>query len=198
MKRRLLAILLFVSVVGVACLYAAEVDSSVIDRAQKSVYLIHGQKEHGRYACSGFLIADEQVLTAAHCVGDQMTVAGIAATVAESDEYYDLALLRVPIHGTPLAFRDTPIARFEQLAAIGHAYGWQRITALHVRVYHVNLTPMQGMRPGMLVKPGYIGGMSGGPVIDADGFVVGIIQASNQDLGYGIGITLIRAFLVGT
>lgn len=195
MSRWFLTSLLSFSLVSVAP--AAEVTTPVVDQAAKSVYLIHAQKEMGRIACTGFLIADERVMTAAHCVGEQMTVAGLAVTDIASDTYYDLALLTVPIHDTPFQFRDVPVSRFEWLAALGHAYGWQRLTIFHVRVYHLDLTPAEGMRPGLLVKPGYIGGMSGGPLVDSEGRVAGIIQASNRDLGYGISVTLIRAFLVG-
>ena len=175
----------------------ADMVPAVIEQASRSVYLVTTEIDGERRRCSGFLIADERILTAGHCTGETMTVAGIPATILNADAYYDLALLAAPIHGTPLILRDLPVARFEELVAIGHAYGWQRLLTLHVRVYYVDMTPAEGMRPGLLVKPGYIGGMSGGPVIDAAGQVVGIIQASNHDLGYGIGVVLIRAFLVG-
>ncbi len=198
MPRILVVLFVGLLTVGAVEVRSADVETAILEQAAKSVYLIHAVKaEEGRVACSGFLIADSLVLTADHCVGDSMTVAGIAATVVSADEYYDLALLSAPVHDTPLLFRDAPVTRFEFLAGIGHAYGWQRLLLLHVRVYYVDITPEKGMRPGILVKPGYIGGMSGGPVVDADGYVVGVIQASNHDLGYGVGVKLIRAFLVG-
>jgi S1-C subfamily serine protease len=50
--------------------------------------------------------------------------------------------------------------------------------------------------PGIVVQGGYIPGMSGGPVIDKDGQVVGIIQQSDQNIGYGVGVDRISEFLL--
>jgi hypothetical protein len=49
--------------------------------------------------------------------------------------------------------------------------------------------------PGVVVQGGYLPGMSGGPLIDADGLVVGIVQTSAHNVGYGVGARVIQAFI---
>lgn len=201
MKRACIAIVLSFSLVGLTFATTPEVSTSVIDRAATSVYRVHGlmvDPEHGPYpyACTAFLVTDEHVMSAAHCAGDPMWVAELPAKVATRDTYLDIAVFKVAgLHGAPLMTRMAPVVRFESVVAMGYAYGWQRLFTLHTRVYFPSLSPAQGMAPGILVKPGYIGGMSGGPLIDVEGLVVGIIQASNPDMGYGVSAAFLREVL---
>jgi len=48
---------------------------------------------------------------------------------------------------------------------------------------------------GVRLQGGYLPGMSGGQLVDADGLVVGIIQKSGHNIGYGVDTTLLQEFM---
>ncbi len=176
--------------------------TQVVEKAQTSVLHILGSVTDddgnvGHYSCTGFAIAKRRVLTAAHCNGKDMTADGIHAILLKADVQSDLMLLEVGTGRKPMTFRDTPVVRFEELTAIGYGYGWHYLTVLTVHPILVDVT-VEGMAPGMFVQGGYIGGMSGGPVIDMDGYVVGIVQRTSEGVGYGVTALTIKAFLLGT
>lgn len=176
----------------------------MVDRVSASIVKIRGEKDfdtffgevHGAYSCSGFVVAKHRVLTAAHCLGDNMTADGIAATPLIANEHYDLALLDVDTPKAPLEIRDRPVTRFEALTAIGYGFGWDQLSAVPVTVTIVNQRTEGDGAPGIITHGSYIGGMSGGPVVDIAGRVVGIVQQSDEGAGYGVGTLLIRAFLL--
>lgn len=171
--------------------------TQTIERVEASTVYIEAQEEAGVGKCTGFVVEIHLVLTANHCVADVMSVDGIVAKAVRVDESDDLALLYSSTSKTPLAFRVAPVARFEFLTAIGHGYGWKSLTSLAVRVIIVNgsLESDDNAPNGIIVQPGYIGGMSGGPVVDVNGLVVGIVQRGSAQIGYGVPASVILAFL---
>lgn len=174
------------------------VPSSVQQRAAHSVYLIHFETEGGKGACTGWLLATHRVMTAAHCVGHAMEVDGILVDkVLGFDEQTDLALLAVDLDGAPLPIRESQVVLGEWVASLGYAFGWHSLTMADVQVKHIDLSPGRGIAPGLLVMPGLIGGMSGGPMIDGAGRVVAVNQRAAEGVGYGVGSLILRAFLVG-
>lgn len=183
--------------------------ATVADYASNSVVRIDGTAEEDTlfgpmlmgYACTGFQIQPTQILTANHCVHEDMRADGHTPKVLRTDGYYDLALLEVKESKRPLlSLRDYPLDRGEKLVAIGYANGFPLLTQLDVKVLQIAFTPnFDKIPPGIYVSPGYIGGMSGGPVIDAYGQVVGMVQRGMEDnQGYGVGTEIMRAFLVGS
>jgi len=183
----------------------AQIDA--IKQAAKSVVRITGPTiratphgpMHGLFVCSGEVIQQNVILTANHCTNsDVVYVDSSPAKVTLQNEYYDLAILEVLSTKPPIEFRDTPVDFFEHLTAMGYAFGFLQMTPIPVTVLIPNMVPARDMPPGIMVSPSYIGGMSGGPVIDADGKMVGIVQdAIGNAAGYGVGIQLIKAFLLG-
>ena len=174
--------------------------TKMVDRVSASVVRITVVMDEGQHTCSGEVIGVNRVLTAGHCFGESIQADGIQAKVLKVDKWADLMVLSVLTSKPAIEFRDSDVVRFEDLTAIGYAFGWSKLSVTQVRAYLLNIDPFDAnneMAPGLIVQGTYIGGMSGGPVVDADGRMVGIVQQANQGIGYGVGTQLMRAFLLG-
>lgn len=147
--------------------------------------------------CTGFTIAPDLVLTADHCLGDNLLADGKPATLLHGDHYYDLAVLKVPgLEKPSLEFRDTPVMYNEDLVAIGYGNGYNVTLPLHVRVVVPSVRIGADEPTGIIMQGGFIQGMSGGPIIDGNGLVVSVVQKGVAAIaGYGVNMTMIKAFL---
>ena len=176
----------------------ADVWSAVIAKAQSAVVYIRieGAEQGG---CTGFVInrADKYVMTAAHCVGDRLWVDHVRADVVAYDEKKDLAVLKVaeldPARGALVLAAHDPAIR-EDVMSVGYGYALERpfFKTAHVSDTAVMLESGSG-GPFIGLDASFTPGQSGGPVLNAAGDVVAIVQlADGGTLGLGVGADLIR------
>lgn len=169
-----------------------------VQQAMNSVVYLNVQGEEAQGSCSGIVVAENRVLTAKHCVFPHIWVDGKAATVQAIDEFYDLAMLNVETARPAIAVRFSDVRAFEPVTGIGYAFGWTQLVAISARVVLPNLAPAPSMAPGVILQTEFIGGMSGGPVVDINGRLVSIVQQGNRGVSHGVSLTTIRAFLLLT
>ncbi|MCX4246354.1 S1C family serine protease [Paraliomyxa miuraensis] len=137
---------------------------------------------------SGFFVSkDGLVLTNRHVVGEAKQVevvfhdgrgaTGKVVQMATGD--IDLALVKVPVRGSrPLPFADVrTLSVGAWAAAIGHGVGaiWTFNTGMISNIYPVGDLPV--VQTQIPLNPGN----SGGPVIDRNGRVVGVVTAGIQE-----------------
>jgi Trypsin-like peptidase domain len=179
----------------------------LVDSTSASIVRITGEMDvetmfgtqRAEYVCTGWVVAQNRVMTAGHCGSDDMRADGYQAHVLLMDKYYDLALLDTPTGTKPaLVIATQAPTTYEHLVAIGYAHGFTRPFVLDEKVVLLDYTPDPAIAPGLWMSPGFMGGMSGGPVVDEHGVVVAIVQRTADQAGYGVSAFLIRAFLVGT
>ena len=202
---RLVALLLSLSLLGSSS--SGVYEKKLVDRVSLSIVRITGEMTvmtfegpmTGHYVCTGFVLAVDEVMTAGHCaVGTQMRADGRdVQKVLRLDKVADLALLKVETRRPPLKIREREAERFEAVTAIGYGFGWDQVLAIATQVLLTAYSPCDECPPGLIMQPGFIGGMSGGPIVDQDGQLIGIVQQANEGIGYGVGSLIIRAFLVG-
>lgn len=142
------------------------------------------------HICTGFKVNPVSILTAAHCVPPdhgEVYVDGVARQIVRQDEAF--ILLAVPQSPVPaLTIRTKPLLLTERVLAFGYGYGVMEVLGRSV----------SGQSKGDILLDGpLIGGMSGGPIVDLDGKVVGMTQASSDLISLGCGQDEIQAFLFG-
>lgn len=195
---RIVPVLLTLLTVGCAHTAPLSTFAKTADRVSASVVRITGVRaDHRPIVCTGAVVAPTWVLTAAHCMSEPLSADGVAASVLKVSETYDLMLLSVDTRKPSLEISDEKAERFQQLTAIGYAFGLTKLAVMSVRVLLVDVVPEEHIAPSVFVQPQYIEGMSGGPVVDAEGRLVGVIQNAGEGAGLHIGTLLIRAFLLG-
>jgi S1-C subfamily serine protease len=144
--------------------------------------------------CSGVVIAEDTVLTAAHCVEDtarpSITVGSRHAEVLRLNRVLDIAVLKVKVKNQlvmPLAPVNPKLG--SEVAAAGFLLGAEE---LHVQFGHVSAIHGERIVANVQVLPGD----SGGPMIDTQGRLVGMIQAYYQgsSVTLGANVETIRDF----
>jgi S1-C subfamily serine protease len=152
--------------------------------------------------CTGFVInhtlRDKEkktlILTAAHCEGPEMYADQTPTRILFKDTKRDLMVLEVDDLERPalkLASADPKVGNL--VASYGFGYSLERP---RFRVAHISddktYLPEQG-GPYYVIDAAFVPGMSGGPVVDASGQVVMIVQLASDRVGLGIGAESIRA-----
>ncbi|GEJ55336.1 S1C family serine protease [Anaeromyxobacter diazotrophicus] len=159
---------------------------ALVARAAPSVVGVEQRRGHG----SGFVLApDGYLLTNAHVArgAEPLHVrrSGSEPLPAERvglDARTDLAVLRVPASGlAPLALADRrPLAPGALVIAIGNPLGFERSVTMGVvsALYRTLPAPDGGALDGLLQTDAAVNpGNSGGPLLSAEGEVVGVTTA---------------------
>ena len=153
--------------------------------------------------CTAFSIDEQRgmFMTANHCIDSkQIRVNWSIAWVVKADVALDLAVLQSPGVRLPALKPYTGIILAGMdIAAFGHAYGWELplFRAGHVSHPYMLVPEVKAQFPHldgrfMVTDFALIGGMSGGPIVTPDGFIISINQMGNgvQGLGQPIDVIL--------
>jgi len=155
---------------------------------------------------SAFVYDDQYLVTNEHVVADADEVyvryrdtGWIESSIVATDVYSDLAVLgitRKPDSAAPLSFVDTEPGVGTEVVAIGNPFGLSgSVSAGIVSGVDRTLPAANGfsisdaIQTDAAVNPGN----SGGPLVDLDGEVVGVINSGGGDnIGFGISAALTR------
>lgn len=151
--------------------------------ARISTTLCEGASSTG----TGFLIAEDLIVTAAHVVRGQAAIAVLlngqvsSAAVLGRDDEQDIALIRTarPLNGHTFTFSTAEQAMGEEVAAFGYPWG-QPIGMTKGTISgsgrHINTE--FGVRDHLLQTDASLNpGNSGGPLLALDGTVAGVVSA---------------------
>ncbi|NEE04604.1 trypsin-like serine protease [Phytoactinopolyspora halotolerans] len=167
--------------------------AALYDQVASGVTMVHATTCDGTGVGSAFLVGDDRVLTAAHVVDGAASVAvmkddGAAhqASVVGVDLGTDTALLEIrgSMDGHVFDITESPTVAGESLAVIGHPLG-DPLTLTTGTTSRVDDALWPNFQLDVSVNPGN----SGGPVVRADGDVVGMLVAKDSEaegLGYAI------------
>jgi putative serine protease PepD len=195
----------------------------VYDDAKDSVVYVSSQLAQGQATGSGFVVsADGKIITNEHVVdgAQQVTVKigttgkEIPATVVAADASKDLALLKVDAGSTSLkalTLGDSGSLQVgDNVYAVGNPFGLDHtltsgiVSALHRDLQSPNGTTISGaIQTDAALNPGN----SGGPLLNADGEVIGVNaqiastgsgnggEAGNVGIGFAIPAATVKTFI---
>jgi S1-C subfamily serine protease len=199
MKHRTLFTALFLSLSSLAL--AAPDWSAVAEKVAKSAVFV----ESAEGSCTGSVInasAREKkdkdfILTAAHCYGERQFADHMPASVVYRDEKSnrDVMILEVEDTGRPaLKLAASNPARGSDVASYGYGFGMADAMFRQANVSSTSyFIPEDGIGgPFIMINAGFIGGQSGGPIVNAQGEIVMIVQRGSDSVGIGIGAEQIR------
>lgn len=208
MKRTLTALLLALLVAAPAYAASWEAQAAKVKRSVQRVDItvedLFGNENTG--TCTAFSINDlrDYFLTAAHCFGKKMLVGGHEARLVYLDDASDLMVLMVPESGEVPAIKMGKlrncedgtrgyVCQGEEIGAMGYGLGFAlpQFRPGWVAVTDLQIPSWFGPSEHMLLNAfSYVPGMSGGPVFNHDGRLVGIVQWGDNRNYFGGGRTL--------
>lgn len=192
-KAALFACLLFAS----TFLSASSLWSPVVDKLKQSVVFVEIADENGapQGSCSGFMIDSKKhhVLTAGHCDGPKVTVDGTPTIKIFKDERKDLMVIRAYSVERPalkLAPKGPDVG--DEVASMGFGFGLEQpmFRVAHISNIRLDIEGLSG--PFIVIDAAFVGGQSGGPVVNQTGEVIGIVQRGGEGVGLGVGAEVIK------
>lgn len=136
-------------------------------------------------SCTAIAISEERgtFLTAGHCITEHaalITLDGHPASVVWVDHKLDLAVLSCQItRRRAIVPRFDPLVLGEEVALYGHGLG---SPVARLRIGHVSVLEMiiaEHTEPYLMIDTAGLPGMSGGPIVDIEGRLVGVMQISS-------------------
>ncbi len=195
--------ILYVGVI-VVCLPAPMLSATqwtaVVDLLAKStVYL-----ETAGGTCTGFVINTIEkkerkrthIATAAHCEADKLYADQTPAVVVYKDTKKDLMVLEVDDLERPalrLAKTDPKVG--DLVASYGYGYSLERpmFRVAHISDDKTYIHTDNIGGPFFVLDAAFVGGQSGGPVVNEAGEVVMIVQRASDRVGLGVGADTIKS-----
>lgn len=191
--KRIIAVLLL----SIAFLVPAQAAdwTSVIDRVLKSIVYLETEDS----VCTGFVIDTQRkyVMTAAHCIGESVWLDRVEGKLVSKDTMKDLAVYYVkeldPARpALKLADKDAEMG--QEVLSAGYGMGLERPFFRKAMVSDTAVQIPDGGIGGPYVglDAAFVGGQSGGPVVNASGDVVMIVQRASNTVGIGVAASTIR------
>lgn len=161
-----------------------------IDKAIRSLVRVEFEAQpKGVHVCTGFVVSSSKgwAITARHCVIDKtpVYVDGQESEIVKQNGLF--TIVRIPPMSKPtLELRDRELPIGERLYAIGYGFG-------QLMVFNRGFSGW--IDKDIMLDGPLVGGMSGGPIIDQDGRVVGLNQASSEYIGLGCSYKELKEFI---
>lgn len=195
MKRVIASVAAFAFFV-VAPLLGVSKWTPVADKLDESVYfleVLQGTEVQG--SCTAFMIDNSKhyVMTAAHCDGEKILIDGTATYRVFKDERKDLMVLRaMGVDGPNVKLAASDPSRGDEVASMGFGAGLEdpMFRIAHVSNVRMDIEGLSG--PFVMIDAGFVGGQSGGPVVNENGELVMIVQRGNDSIGIGVGVEIIK------
>lgn len=175
--------------------------SALVKDLSKSVVTI--ERDDAGTSCTGFVInskarRDENdvdfVLTANHCFAEKLFADQAEAKVIARNTDKDLLVLAIEDSGRPalkLAADNPKVG--EDVASFGYGMGLEKPLFRIAHVSAETYIPYEGIGgPLFFVDGAFVGGQSGGCVVNTSGEVVMMVQRSSTSVGIGVGAEIIR------
>lgn len=179
---------------------------AVFNKSKDSVFLVYLNDSTGKPSALGsaFVVAPHLLITNAHVAdaGSPVLAVGpirVPLKVLRSDEKNDLALLSVDIDltSTPLALASAQATPGEEVFAIGNPEGLENTISQGI----VSGLRKMGDRDLVQITSPISHGSSGGPILNANGEVVGVavgMLEDGQNLNFAVPVSFVRALMAQT
>jgi S1-C subfamily serine protease len=171
--------------------------SAIVTQVEKSIVFIEVGNEG---SCTGFVIdqAKHYVMTAQHCQPSESGVIWadrVPARVVSRDVQKDLLVIEAkdldPARPALVLAPSNPAIGSEVMSA-GFGMGLERPIYRQAHVSDDNTMIPEIGGPFISLDSAFVGGQSGGPVVNLSGEVVMIVQRASGTVGIGVGADIIR------
>ena len=180
---------------------------SVIERAVSQISDIDWTLDEKRGGhCTGVQIGIRWILTAEHClppkdVNVDITANGTPVRVLKRSAELDLAILETPGDATNsiMEIRKSPPKLGEEVAAVGLGWGpGNEGRVIPPMVLRRSIARI-GANGYIYTDGSFIPGMSGGPLVDVDGKLIGVVRQGWDEIAIGgvIPAKAVRGFIDG-